>query len=381
MRLLHTSDWHLGMSIRGGISYRDDQQFAINQICDIALREEVQGIIIAGDIFDKSIASQEAIRLYDDIVTNICNELGIQVYIIAGNHDGADRLAQCARLLRNSGLFIAGALEKDPQIVRADDVDIYMLPWISTDKVRNIYPDKADSINTLEDAYRVVLDNYREAFVPGQKNVLISHAFVRGGRDSGSDMDEVVGKAVLVDAGVFEGFDYVALGHLHGPQQITDKIRYSGTPMAYSFGREEKQTKSVTIYDTETEEQKVIELPQLRKRTTITDTLDKILLADYDEDILKGFVKLVVTDKYVGFGTASLFREKYENLVEYTCPSIDSGEDTISMTIEDLEKASNDPKAIFESYLKDNMGISPSKWFVDMFDRAYEEYVKEVSEQ
>ena len=113
MRFLHTSDWHLGMTYRGGISYADDQRYAIDGICAAAEDEGVDGILIAGDIFDKSVSSQEALMMCDGIITHICSDLKIPVYMIAGNHDGAQRLAQYNRLLRGSGLYIAGSLTKD----------------------------------------------------------------------------------------------------------------------------------------------------------------------------------------------------------------------------------------------------------------------------
>ena len=220
MKFLHTSDWHLGMTWRGGISYRKDQEFMIRQICRIAAEEQVDGILLAGDIFDKSIASQEALELYDEAMTEICNGLRIPVYLIAGNHDGAQRIAQCSALLEKSGLYIAGALTGKPQKVRNGDVDIYLLPWISTDKVRSVFPEQAEKVLSMEDAYRIVLDRYRADFTPGQKNILVAHAFIVNAQTSESDRAAEVGRATMVSASVFEGFDYVALGHLHGPQRI-----------------------------------------------------------------------------------------------------------------------------------------------------------------
>ena len=152
MRFLHTSDWHLGMTFRGGVSYRRDQKYMIEHICRIAVDEQVDGILLAGDVFDKSIASQEALQLYDEAMTYICGTLGIPVYLIAGNHDGAERIAQCNELLKKSGLYIAGALEETPQVVNAGNVDIYLLPWISTDKVKSVYPDEAEQVHSMEDA-------------------------------------------------------------------------------------------------------------------------------------------------------------------------------------------------------------------------------------
>ena len=377
MKLLHTSDWHLGMMAKGGLSYAEDQTYVIDQIINIAKTEKVDGIIIAGDVFDKSVASQEALRLYDDIITNMCFSLNIPIFIVAGNHDGAGRLSQCNRLLQKSGLYIAGSLLSEPQKFNFGDVDVFLLPWISTDKVRTIYPDSADEITSLESAYKVVLDKYRETFTEGHKNVLVAHAYVTGGETSTSDTSAVVGTAARVDKSVFEGFDYVALGHLHGPQDISDTIRYSGTPMAYSFGTEEKQNKSVTIYDSVTSEHKVIELTPLRKRTTIKDTLENILKCGYDQDVVDGYVRLEVTDTYVGYETAASFVERYKNFLEYSCPSIASEKEGITLTIDDLNEVKKDPYAVFEAYCKDVLNIEPSDSFIELFNSALNETAKE----
>ncbi len=380
MKFLHTSDWHLGMTFRGGISYRDDQKYAINKICQIAVDEKVDGILLAGDVFDKSIASQEALQLYDEVMTYICSTLNIPVYLIAGNHDGAERISQCNELLKKSGLYIAGALEEKPYVVNAGDVDIYLLPWISTDKVRTTYPEECESISSMEEAYKLVLDKYRTGFVPGHKNILVSHAFIINAETSTSDRAAEVGHATMVGSYVFDGFDYVALGHLHGPQKINEHIRYSGTPMAYSFGKEENQEKSVTVIDTDTWEQKVIPLPQLHRRTTLTGTYDELMKADFDEDILNGYVRLDVTDSYVGMDSMAAFREKYTNLLEVSSKGFDHDDAKITMTIEEFEKADQDPESVFKRYCQDILEEAPSSHMLELFKKAVENYEKEVVE-
>lgn len=381
MKFLHTSDWHLGMTFRGGISYRDDQKYAINKICQIAVDEKVDGILLAGDVFDKSIASQEALQLYDEVMTYICATLNIPVYLIAGNHDGAERISQCNELLKKSGLYIAGALEEKPYVVNEGDVDIYLLPWISTDKVRTTYPEESEGISSMEDAYKLVLDKYRDSFIPGHKNILVSHAFIINAETSTSDRAAEVGHATMVGSYVFDGFDYVALGHLHGPQKINEHIRYSGTPMAYSFGKEENQEKSVTIIDTDTWEQKVIALPQLHKRTTLTGTYDELMKADFDEDILNGYVRLDVTDSYVGMDSMAAFREKYANLLEVSSKGFDHDDAKITMTIEEFEKADQDPESVFERYCQDILEEAPSSHMLELFKKAVENYEKEVVDE
>ncbi len=380
MKFLHTSDWHLGLSFRGGVSYGADQSFFIDEICRIALENKVDAILLAGDVFDRSIASPEALKLYDEAMTRLCAGLGIPVYMVAGNHDGAERISQCSALLKKSGLYIAGILSEEPRVERNNDVDIYLLPWISTDRVKAVYPDMAGEINSMEDAYRVVLDRYREAFTLGRKNILVAHAFIVNAETSVSDRAAEVGKAAMVPSGVFDGFDYVALGHLHGPQRINDRVRYSGSPMAYSFGKEEKQVKSVTIVDTDTWEQKTVPLPALRKRTTLTGTFDELIRAEYDEDILKGYVRLEVTDRYVGMEAMAAFRERYENLLEVSGKEFERDDARITMTVDELEEAAADPGSVFEQYCRDILKEAPDEHLMALFKAALKEYEREVAE-
>jgi exonuclease SbcD len=368
MKLLHTSDWHLGMTFRNGTSYEKDQRFVIDNICKIAVEEKVEGILLAGDVFDKSIASREAVLLYDEIMTYICGTLDIPVYMVAGNHDGAERLSQCNELLKKSGLHIAGALKEEPQVAHIGDVDIYLLPWISTDKVAFIYPEEAENIKSMEDAYRIVLDKYRETFVEGHKNILVSHSFIVNAETSVSDRAAELGHATMVGSYVFDGFDYVALGHLHGPQKINEHIRYSGSPMAYSFGREEKQVKSVTIVDTDTWEQKMVPIPQLHKRITLTGTYEELMKADYEADILDGYVRLEVTDAYAGMEALALFRERYSNLLEMTSKSFEAEDTKITMTIEELEQTDLSPETVFKKYYQDSYNKEPSEHLLKLFN-------------
>ena len=378
MRLLHTSDWHLGMTFRGGFSYADDQRHFIDQICEIAKEEKVDGILLAGDVFDKSIASQEGLAIYNDSMTRICGEMKIPVYLIAGNHDGAERISQCYELLKNSGLYIAGSLTADVQAVNVNDVDIYMLPWISTDKVKTIYPDEAGNIDSMEDAYRVVLDKYREHFVEGHKNILIAHAFIVDSDTSVSDRAAEVGRATMVSSSVFDGFDYVALGHLHGPQYVNDRIRYSGSPMAYSFGKEEKQVKSVTIIDTDDMSKTVVPIKQLHKRITLEGTYEELLKGDFGEDILKGYVRLDVNDIYVGSALYAALSEKYYNLLEVGSREFEQSDSKRTMTIEELESSSLDMETVFVNYCKDVEGFEASEHLRKLFEDAAGLYEKGV---
>ncbi|MCQ2519848.1 MAG: exonuclease SbcCD subunit D [Lachnospiraceae bacterium] len=381
MKFLHTSDWHLGMNIKGTAGYEDDQRFAIENICKIAVDEKVDGILIAGDVFDKSIAVAQAISLYDEITTHICKHLGLPVYIISGNHDSAERLSQHHELLKDAGLYVAGSLSKEPYKINRGDVDIFLLPWISTDKVKSVYPEDAEHIISMEDAYKTVLDKYRAEFVKGHKNILVSHAFIINAETSVSDRAAEVGTATMVGSFVFDGFDYVALGHIHGPQQINKHIRYSGTPMAYSFGKEEKQEKSVTIFDTDSLEQKIIPIKQLRKRVTLSGKYSELISADYDKETENAYVKVVLTDTIITLDIMASFREKFPNLLEISGRSFDRPDETITMTIEEFEDINKDPKAIFIKYCEDVLKTVPDAHQLDLFSSALNNYIEEVTEE
>ncbi len=381
MKLLHTSDWHLGMALRGGLSYAVDQKYVVNEICKIAVNEDVDGILIAGDIFDKSIASQEAIKMCDEIITYICANLKIPVFMIAGNHDGSERISQYSELLADSGLYIAGSLSEQVNVINIDDVDVFLLPWISTDKVKTIYPDMSEEIESMEDAYRTVLDHYRDKFVKGHKNILVAHAFIVDAETSVSDRAAEVGRATAVGSGIFDGFDYVALGHLHGPQDITENIRYSGSPMAYAFGKEEKQTKSVTIIDTDNLSHKVVPIPQLHKRSTLKGTYDELIKADFDDEVVDGYVRLEVTDSYVGMDTYAALHEKYKNLLEVSGKGFEREDAKITMTMDEFESVNTDPEAVFAQYCMDTMEEKPSDHLLKLFKSAVKKYEKEVTEE
>lgn len=378
MRILHTSDWHLGMMCKNSVSYGEDQEFFLKQIFEIADTGRVDAILIAGDIFDKSIASIEAVEIYDRAMSYLCNELKIPVLIIAGNHDGAKRLASCSNILKNSGLYIAGALEKEPVIFSKEDTDIYMLPWISTDRVKSVYPDKADEIESMEDAYRIVLDDYRARFAENHKNILLSHAFIVNATTSTSDKAAEVGHATAVPASLFEGFDYVALGHIHGPQRIGENIIYCGSPMAYSFGREENQEKGVVIYDTDTKAVENVQLKPLHARKTLTGTYDELMNGKFDDCVLSGYVRLELTDSFVGLDTIAAFREKFPNLLEISGKSLEKEDAQITMTVDEFEDVSKDAKVVFERYCEDVLGEGASEHMRNLFEKALARFAKEV---
>lgn len=385
MKLLHTSDWHLGMSFRGR-DIREDQEYFIEQIKDIIRREQVDGVLLAGDVFDRSIASGAAMALYDKAMTDICGVLNVPVLLVAGNHDGAERLASCSELLKKAGLHIAGFLSREVEPVSLGDADIYLLPWFSLEKVRALYPEQAEELQSLEQAYELVCSRIRDSFRTGRKHILVAHAFVVNAETSVSDRAAEVGAAAAVSASVFREFDYVALGHIHRPQNIGANIRYSGTPMPYSFGKEEKQEKSVTIIDTSVinvmENLKLLTLEPLHERVTLKGTYEELQQAKgISERQRQGYVRLEVEDIHVGMETFAALQEVYPNLLEVAGKSFEQEDSRITMTLEELEAQEEEPLEIFKRYFRDTNQAEPEEHFLHLFREAMEDYEKEVEQQ
>ena len=374
MKLLHTSDWHLGRG-ENERSLIGDQRHFIEEICEIAEREAVDAVLIAGDVYDRAVAPAEAIQLYNEAMTRLCLDRKKQVIVIAGNHDHADRLAGCRELLERSGLHVLGAIEREPRKVSFDDAEIFLFPWFTEEKVKALYPERASEVHSLTDACRIVCDAARDAFSEGKQHIALCHAFVANSVTSGSDKSAelaAVGTAMQIDADVFHDFDYVALGHIHGPQDISSHMRYSGTPMAYSFGREEEQEKSVTVIDTVSMEKTVIALHPLHKRTTLEASYEELLKADYPAEIREGYVRLRANDTYVGYERASRLQELYPLCMEIQGKSFEGDAAGSRMTMEEFERLESDPVAIFKSFCLEVLKEEPDEHRLALFAKCLE---------
>ena len=372
MIFLHTSDWHLGAT-GGERDLWDDQKYFIDAICSIVREKRVDAVLLAGDVYDRSVPAASAIGLYDYAMNRLCGELGVKVLTIAGNHDSAERLASCAGLLDKAGLYLQGAAQREPRVVEFADSQVFFLPWMTEEKIKSLYPEERDGITDLTEAYRVAVNHMREKFIPGKHHLLLSHAFITNAETSTSDRAAEIGFATQVPASVFEGFDYVALGHIHKPQQVNPFIRYSGSPMAYSFGREERQEKSVTLIDTASMTQQVVPLPLLHRWTTLTDSYETLLAGEYPEEIREGYVRLNVTDTAVGLDMLSRLRQVYPNALVVAGRTYDGEDTTITLTMEQLEQMESDPAEVFKSFCREEMGQEATDHFLQLFARAVEE--------
>lgn len=244
LRFLHLSDLHLGKRVCE-FSMLEDQRYILEQILALLDEQPVNGVILAGDLYDKPVPPTEAVRLLDWFLTEL-SARKLPVFAISGNHDSADRIAFGARLLAGSQIYFSPAFRGAPAPIPLEDehgvVDIYLLPFLKPATVRHAYPD--ERIESYNDALACVLRHCKPD--PQHRSVLVAHQFVAGAAVCESE-EPSVGGVDSVDAALFDGFDYVALGHLHSPQKVgRETVRYCGTPLKYSFS-EAAQKKSVTF--------------------------------------------------------------------------------------------------------------------------------------
>ena len=246
MKLMHLSDLHIGKRVNE-VSMIEEQEYILLQILDIVDREQPQAVLISGDVYDKSVPSAEAVTLFDDFLCRLTQRKP-EIFIISGNHDSAERLAFGARLLETSGIHLSPVYNGSvsPVTLRDEygDIRFWLLPFLKPAHVKRFYPDRG--IESYTDACRVAVENM--GIDSAQRNVLLTHQFVTGSVTCESE-EISVGGSDNVDAAVFADFDYVALGHIHGPQNIgSERIRYCGTPLKYSFSEAGHQ-KSVTFVE------------------------------------------------------------------------------------------------------------------------------------
>lgn len=246
MKFFHLSDLHLGKRVNA-FSMLEDQNYILQQILSLADTEHPDAVVIAGDVYDKSVPSGEAVQLFDWFLCQLAQRM-LPTFIISGNHDSPERLSFGGRLMESSGIYLSPIYNGTVAPIALSDsygpINFYLLPFVKPAHVRRFFPDA--EIETYTDALACAVNAME--INPSERNVLVTHQFVTGA--SRSDSEELsVGGSDNVDASVFDSFDYVALGHIHGPQNISaERIRYCGTPLKYSFS-EASHHKSVTVVE------------------------------------------------------------------------------------------------------------------------------------
>ena len=298
MRFLHLSDLHLGKRVNE-FSMLEDQAYILKEILNIIDEQKVEAVLIAGDVYDKVIPSAEAVRLLDDFLTRIAAR-ELPVFLISGNHDSAERVAFGSRLMSSRQIYLSPVFESDVEPVTISDrygeINIYMLPFVKPSLVKRVYLE--EEIITYQDAVNAAVQHMQ--IDTDKRNVLLAHQFVTGA--ARCDSEELsVGGVDDVDASVFDGFDYVALGHLHGPQKIgKETVRYSGTPLKYSFS-EANQKKAAVIVDVEEKGKiNIQQIPFLPKHDMreIRGTYMEVTALDFYKDMkTDDYLHITLTDE------------------------------------------------------------------------------------
>jgi DNA repair protein SbcD/Mre11 len=252
MRILHTADWHLGKMVND-FSMLEGQSYYLNALIETLKTKEIDAIIMAGDLYDRSLPPKEAVALANTILTRMIKELQVPVFVIAGNHDSNERVEYGSLLLADSQLYIEGTVKKETRKISLNGTNFYLLPFADHVFIRELLQD--DSIKNIEDATRVQIEAIKATMDPDEVNILIAHGYIIDyaqdtSETSDSERPLSIGTAEYVNVHLFDDFDYVALGHLHKAQKVSsDKVRYSGSILKYSKSEtaHKKQVSIVTI--------------------------------------------------------------------------------------------------------------------------------------
>lgn len=317
MKFLHLADLHLGKRVNG-FSMLEDQAHILRQILAILDDEQPDGVLIAGDVYDKSVPSVEAVELLDGFLTEL-RARGVPVLLISGNHDSPERLAFGGRVMDSCGIHISPVYDGALAPVTLQDafgpVHVWLLPFVKPAHVRRWFPD-AD-IESYTDAVAEAVAHMD--IDTAARNVLVTHQFVTGGARSGSE-ELSVGGTDNVDSGVFAPFDYVALGHLHGAQHIgRETIRYAGSPLKYSFSeaRQHKSVTVVTLGEKGDVQVRTVALTPLRKLREIRGSYDELTARSFYEHTTyrSDYLHLILTDEQDVFDAMSRLRTIYPYLM------------------------------------------------------------------
>jgi DNA repair protein SbcD/Mre11 len=349
MKFIHTADWHLGKLVHG-VYMTANQREALNQFIEIVAEEKPDAVVIAGDLYDRSVPPTEAVELLDEILFKINVELKTPVVAIAGNHDSAERLSFGSSWYKHSQFYLSGKLSDSFKPVQVNGVNFFLVPYAEPGVVRQLLED--DSIHSHQDAMKALIGRMEENLNPNEPNVLVGHAFVLGGQTSDSERVLSVGGSGCVGAELFEPFSYTALGHLHSPDAIKhEKVKYSGSLLKYSFS-EAKQNKSISIIEMDEKgnfSHRYRSLNPTHDMRELEELLDPCF---YEKQRLHDYLKITLLDEGALLDPINKLRQVYPNVLHL--------ERKIDIT--DLKKK--------QSF---NIAQSEKKSELDLFEQFYSE--------
>lgn len=374
MKFLHIGDLHLGKKFND-VNLLDDQIYVLNQIVDIANNESIDAVLIAGDIYDKSNPSSFAMTAFNDFLTKLV-ELNIKVFIISGNHDSDQRISYFSSLIKNVGVYVSEKFEGKTQKIELEDeygkINIHLLPFVRPANVRKYYPD--EKIDNYQDAIKLILENSNINY--DERNVLVAHQFITGSITCDSE-EMSIGGLDNIDASVFDGIDYVALGHIHKAQRLLrDSLRYSGSIMKYSFS-EVNHKKTVCIVNIKNKNDLNIGLEPLSFLHDVREvkgSFKELMSMDYSED----YVKVVLNDEIVDPDARVTISTVFPNMMSFVVQNSKLNEEYLINNSENIKgKSIND--LFIDFYSMQNNGVSPSEKHLELITRVLKE-IKEEEE-
>ena len=376
MKIMHLSDLHIGKKVNE-YSMLQDQIYILKEILRIIDNEKVETVIIAGDVYDRSLPPNEALELFDEFLYQLSSR-NVNVFVISGNHDSPERISYGGRMMTENKIFLSPVYDGNVKPTTLNDdygeVNFYLLPFIRPADIRRYFPD--ENIENYTDAVKVAIDNMNVDF--SERNILITHQFVTGAELSESE-DIIVGGTDNVSGEVFDGFDYVALGHIHREQTVgKDNIRYCGTPLKYSFS-EAKHIKSVTILDfkdKENIEYSKIPLTPLRDMREIRGTYDELTLkSSYESTNTEDYLHITLTDEEDIPDAIGKLRSIYPNIMKLDYDNLRTRGSGIVDAIENIESKS--PFELFADLFKqqNNQDMSEEQEEImrNLIDKIWEE--------
>lgn len=376
MKIMHLSDLHIGKKVNE-YSMLQDQIYILKEILHIIDDEKVETVIIAGDVYDRSLPPNEALELFDEFLYQLSSR-NVNVFVISGNHDSPERISYGGRMMTENKIFLSPVYDGNVKPITLKDdygeVNFYLLPFVRPADIRRYFPD--ENIENYTDAVKVAIDNMNVDF--SERNILVTHQFVTGAELSESE-DIIVGGTDNVSGEVFDGFDYVALGHIHREQTVgKDNIRYCGTPLKYSFS-EAKNIKSVTILDFNDKgniEYSKIPLTPFRDMREIRGTYYELTLkSSYESTNTEDYLHITLTDEEDIPDAIGKLRSIYPNIMKLDYDNLRTrGSGTVD-AIENIESKS--PFELFADLFKqqNNQDMSEEQEEImrNLIDKIWEE--------
>lgn len=376
MKIMHLSDLHIGKKVNE-YSMLQDQIYILKEILRIIDNEKVETVIIAGDVYDRSLPPNEALELFDEFLYQLSGR-NVNVFVISGNHDSPERISYGGRMMTENKIFLSPVYDGNVKPITLNDdygeVNFYLLPFVRPADIRRYFHD--ENIENYTDAVKVAIDNMNVDF--SERNILVTHQFVTGAELSESE-DIIVGGTDNVSGEVFDGFDYVALGHIHREQTVgKDNIRYCGTPLKYSFS-EAKNIKSVTILDFNDKgniEYSKIPLTPFRDMREIRGTYYELTLkSSYESTNTEDYLHITLTDEEDIPDAIGKLRSIYPNIMKLDYDNLRTrGSGTVD-AIENIESKS--PFELFADLFKqqNNQDMSEEQEEImrNLIDKIWEE--------